>query len=641
MTMTTQGAPEAPRAETAAAADWLAFWPSQMAQLLDGFGKLGSRPLPAGAGRREEAAARPPQAPSGRRQRAEEPSSVDRLVHAAMGRFTQSISPVSLALAYFDWACHLASSPGKEEALVEKGLRKSVRFAVHAAHALAEPATPPCIEPLAHDRRFDHPAWQQAPFRFIYQWFLLNQQWWHNATTGVHGVSPHHEQVVSFVARQLLDVISPSNFIAANPELLETTLKSLGANLVQGAVNALEDWERVIAGRAPVGSEAFRPGKEIAATPGQVIYRNRLIELIQYAPATAEVDAEPVLIVPAWIMKYYILDLSPHNSLVRYLVERGHTVFMISWRNPGADDRDLGIEDYLRLGVLAALAAIEAIVPGRKVNAVGYCLGGTLLAIAASLLARGHRDVLNSVTLLAAQVDFTEAGELTLFIDESQLAYLEDVMWNQGYLDTRQMAGAFQLLRSNDMVWSRLVHEYLMGKREPLNDLMAWNADATRMPYRMHSEYLRRLFLDNDLVEGRYDVGGRPVALEDIRLPVFAVATESDHVAPWRSVYKLNLVLDTEVGFVLTSGGHNAGIVSEPGHPGRHYRLGVRKPGERYVDPETWQAGTAVAEGSWWPAFAAWLEGKATGKTPPPPMGAAEKGYPPLEPAPGTYVHQA
>jgi polyhydroxyalkanoate synthase len=256
-----------------------------------------------------------------------------------------------------------------------------------------------------------------------------------------------------------------------------------------------------------------------------------------------------MLIVPAWIMKYYILDLSPENSLVKYLVGRGHTVFMVSWRNPDANDRDLGMGDYLRLGVLEAIKAVQAIVPGRKVNAVGYCLGGTLLSIAASYLVQSGEDALKSVTLLAAQTDFSEAGELTLFIDESQVAYLEDIMWNQGYLHTQQMAGAFQLLRSNDLIWSMIVNQYLLGQRPPMSDLMAWNADATRMPYRMHSEYLRQLFLNNDLFEGHYKVDGRPIALSDMRVPMFVVGTERDHVSPWRSVYKINLVVDTEVTF--------------------------------------------------------------------------------------------
>jgi polyhydroxyalkanoate synthase len=296
------------------------------------------------------------------------------------------------------------------------------------------------------------------------------------------------------------------------------------------------------------------------------------------------------------------------------------------------------MDDYLRLGVLAALDAVNAIVPRRQVNAVGYCLGGTLLAIAAAYLGARRDDRLRSVTLLAAQTDFTEPGELSLFIDDSELNYLEDIMWRQGYLRTRQMAGAFQLLRSNDLVWSRIVNDYLLGKRQPMTDLMAWNADATRMPYRMHSEYLRRLFLKNDLFEGRYRVDDRPVALGDIRVPVFAVATETDHVAPWKSVYKINLAADTDVTFVLTSGGHNAGIVSEPGHRGRHFRLARRTDGDTYLAPDDWAAAAPERAGSWWPAWADWLAAAGSGRTAPPSTGAPAAGYAPLDPAPGRYV---
>jgi poly[(R)-3-hydroxyalkanoate] polymerase subunit PhaC len=563
---------------------------------------------------------------------------LNRLFHAAVARASLGISPAALALAFTDWWLHLASAPGKQLELAQKAVRKSVRLAVHAARSASHPDCDACIEPLIQDRRFADPLWRQAPYNLIYQSFLLTQQWWHNATTGVRGVSAQNEQIVSFVMRQILDVFAPTNFLPTNPVLLNRTLAEGGANLQRGAMNFLEDWERAVAGHKPVGADAYVVGRDVASTPGRVVYRNRLIELIQYEPATETVQAEPVLIVPAWIMKYYILDLSPENSLVRYLVDSGHTVFMISWRNPTAEDRDLGLDDYRRLGIESALDAIEAIVPERKIHALGYCLGGTLLSIAAAAEARDRRNRLKSATLLAAQTDFTEAGELTLFVNESQLSFLEDVMWQQGYLDTHQMSASFQLLRSNDLIWSRVLKQYLMGERESMNDLMAWNADGTRLPYRMHSEYLRQLFLDNDLAEGRYKVEDRPVALTDIRVPIFAVGTETDHVAPWRSVYKIHLLTDTEVTFVLTSGGHNAGIVSEPGHPHRHFRIMNRAADADYVDPDHWLTSADQRGGSWWPAWTDWLDTHSSGKVAPPAMGNPARGYEPLDAAPGTYV---
>jgi len=389
-----------------------------------------------------------------------------------------------------------------------------------------------------------------------------------------------------------------------------------------------------VLGQPPVGAERFVPGRHMTITPGKVVMRNRLAELIRYSPATPAVHPEPVLIVPAWIMKYYILDLSPANSLVRYLVERGHTVFMISWKNPGPADRGLSMDDYRRLGVMAALEAIGGIAPGRKVHCAGYCLGGTLAAIAAAAMAREGDERLATLTLLAAQADFEEAGELNLFIDDSQVSLLEDMMAAQGFLDTRQMAGAFQLLRSNDLIWSRRVREYMLGVREPMSDLMAWNADATRMPYAMHSEYLRRLFLRNDLAEARYPVEGRPIALKDLRLPLFAIGTEKDHVAPWRSVYKIVRLVDSEVTFLLASGGHNAGIVSEPGRNGRHYQVATHSHGAPYLDPDAWATQAQGHAGSWWPEWQEWLARRSSPPAAPPAMGEA------LCDAPGTYVLQ-
>jgi len=313
-------------------------------------------------------------------------------------------------------------------------------------------------------------------------------------------------------------------------------------------------------------------------------------------------------------------------------------VFILSWKNPTAADRDLGLEDYRWLGVMDALDAVTAIVPERKVQAVGYCLGGTLLTIAAAAMARDGDERLQSLTLLASEIDFRESGEIALFIDDSQLAWLEAGMWDKGYLDGRQMAGAFQMLNSRDLIWSRRVREYLLGERQTFNDLMAWNADVTRMPYRMHSEYLRRLYLDNDLAEGRYRVGGRPVALADIEVPMFIVGTVRDHVAPWPSVYKMHLLSDAELTFVLTSGGHNAGVVSEPGHPRRSFQIATRSAGERYLDPQQWRAQTPLHEGSWWPAWQHWLAQRSSARAAPPAMGSRRGAYAPLADAPGTYV---
>lgn len=564
---------------------------------------------------------------------------MDRATHAAIARTTGGLSPASLAGAWADWLLHLSLSPGKQLQLGEKAYRKWLRLArFTAACMLAGGRAEPCIDALPQDRRFRDPKWEQWPFNVAYQSFLLSQQWWHNATLGVPGVTQQHERVLEFASRQMLDVFSPSNWILTNPVVLQRTQHEAGRNLARGFQNWLEDCERLRGSRAAGGLEAFRPGHEVAATPGKVVYRNRLIELIQYAPATDAVHPEPILIVPAWIMKYYILDLSPHNSLVRHLVENGFTVFMISWLNPTPEDRELSMDDYRTLGVMDALSAVGTIVPERKVHGVGYCLGGTLLAIAAAALARTGDEEFASLSFFASQIDFTEAGELQLFITESQLAFLEDMMWEQGFLDTKQMAGTFQMLRSNDLIWSRLVHEYLMGERAPPIDLMAWNADATRMPYRMHSEYLRRLYLNNDLAEGRYFVDGQAVSVADITAPVFAVGTTSDHVAPWRSVHKMHLHLDTELTFVLTNGGHNAGIVAEPGHPRRQYRISTVSDQHLYLDAEAWLDEAVAHEGSWWPAWVSWLADRSGACASPPTMGNAAAGYAPMMDAPGRYV---
>ncbi|WP_231714855.1 PHA/PHB synthase family protein [Enhydrobacter aerosaccus] len=563
---------------------------------------------------------------------------MDRSLHAALARWTLGLSPAAVGAAYLDWAVHLAACPGKRFDLLGEAAKQMARFANYSWAASLQSPPPTIVEPLPQDRRFAGAGWQHWPFNILSQGFLLQEQWWQAATSNVRGVSRHHEAMVQFGARQILDTLSPSNFLPTNPELLARTASEGGTNLLHGLQHMAEDWQRQVTHQPPVGADEFKVGVNLATSPGKVVLRNRLIELIQYAPRTEKVRPEPILIVPAWIMKYYILDLSETDSLVRYLTEQGFTVFMISWKNPGPAERDLGMEDYRTLGVMAALDAISAIVPSVKVHALGYCLGGTLLTIAAATMAREGDQRLKSVTLLAAQVDFSEAGELTLFIDESQVAFLEDMMWEQGGLDASQMAGTFRLLRSNDLLWSYIQRNYLLAERPPLNDLMAWNADATRMPYRMHSEYLRHLFLDNDLAEGRYLTGGKPVAISDIRVPIFAVGTEWDHVAPWRSTYKIHLLADCAITYVLTVGGHNAGIVSAIDRPNRSYRIATRDAGGAYLDPDRWLDEATRHEGSWWPALTAWLGAHSGEPVAPPALGAAEAGYPPIGDAPGTYV---
>ncbi|MCZ8546235.1 alpha/beta fold hydrolase [Mesorhizobium qingshengii] len=564
---------------------------------------------------------------------------VDRLVHAGMAQASFGISPISLLQALQDWGVHLAISPGKQYELYVKAIEKSARLATFLASCIERKGlSQPCISPLPQDRRFGHSGWQVFPFSAYQQSFLLWQQWWHNATSDVHGVSAKHERLVEFYSRQFLDMLSPSNFVGSNPEVLSKTMGEGGSNLWAGLANLVDDLARQSAGRPAAGTDHFRPGLEVAATPGDVVYRNEFIELIQYRPVTETVKSEPILIVPAWIMKYYILDLSPHNSLIRYLVAQGFTVFCISWRNPGREQREWSIDHYRSHGVMAAIDAISDVTSGAKVHAVGYCLGGTLLSIAASAMARDGDDRLKSLSLIAAQIDFEEPGELGLFIDESQVSMLEDLMWSEGFLDQRRMAGTFQMLHSQDLIWSRIVREYLIGERPPMSDLMAWNADATRMPYRMQSEYLRQLYLGNDLSQGRFQVDGRPVHVEDIKVPVFALGTVTDHVAPWRSVFKLTHLLDTDIDFVLTSGGHNAGVVSEPGHPGRSYKRLQHVSGQPHPDPETWSASAAAVDGSWWREWADWLALHSGAGIPPLPAGGGTGRYRPVCTAPGTYV---
>ncbi len=575
--------------------------------------------------------------------RAATTEAIDQAFRAAISKLTGGLSPTTFATAWTDWAMQLATSPGRQWELAADAMRRAGDTLQFAQRAASGEALPPS-EGLAADAdpRFVADAWSQYPFNVMARGYQQSAGWLKSLPKDVDGLRQYHGELVEFTVRQWLEALSPTNFLASNPELLELTRAEGGKNLIRGAEHLVEDIGRVLKKQGPVGTEGFEVGKAVAATPGKVVLRNDLIELIQYSPTTADVHAEPVLIVPAWIMKYYILDLSAKNSLVKYLVDQGHTVFMVSWKNPDAGDRDFGMDEYVALGFRAAVDAVSKIVPKKKIHATGYCIGGTLLAIGAATLAREQDERLGSLTFLAAQTDFSEPGELSLFINRSQLAMLEAQMHQEGVLDSKQMAGAFQMLRPRDLIWAPMIQSYVKGARDPMIDLMAWNADGTRMPYKMHTEYLYRLYLDNELSSGRFPVHGEPVRLSDIKAPIFVVGTETDHVAPWKSVYKLeHLVLSNDYTFLLTSGGHNAGIVSGPVHPKRKHRVRSRTLADPHLAPDEWLATTPPAQGSWWPVWQQWLVAHSGARIKPPALGAPKTGYPVLDDAPGNYVRQA
>ena len=563
---------------------------------------------------------------------------LDRASRAAAAYMSAGVSPHAFIEAWSDWALHLAQAPGRQLELAERAQANMAKLMAQSLLPRTDAA--PAFVPKAYDHRFSHPGWEKPPFRNMQQGFLAVQDWWDYATDHLRGLRPEDADRTRFMARQMLDLLSPSNFPALNPEIIEETRKSNGKNLAEGARNFMNDFVNTVAQVHEPAPEGFQIGKDLACTPGEVVFRNDLFELIQYVPRTDQVQAEPILIVPAWIMKYYILDLSPHNSMVKYLLDQGFTVFMISWCNPTADQADLSLEDYRERGVMAALDTVNAIVPEAKVHAIGYCLGGTILGIAAATMAREKDERFASISLMAAQVDFAEAGELLLFLDESQIAFLEDIMWEKGYLDRPQMARAFSAIRSEDLIYSRAVRRYYLGKEDLPTDMGVWVSDTTRMPARMHSEYLRGLFLENRLTAGRFAVKGRVIALKDISAPIFAVGTETDHIAPWKSVYKTQLFTDSDMTFVLTSGGHNSGIINEPKLARGHHRISPRTAGALYVGPDAWVTQNAPQPGSWWPAWTTWLEEKSSGVVPAPSIGAPDKGLVPIVAAPGTYVHQ-
>jgi polyhydroxyalkanoate synthase subunit PhaC len=517
-----------------------------------------------------------------------------------------------------------------------------VRF-LQVWHNVAERGVDPTVAPLVMpepgDRRFRDPAWDRNPvFDLIRQQYLLASRWVEDELQQLTGIEPRAAQQVAFYTRQFVQALAPTNFLLTNPEALTATLETRGENLVAGLGNLLADIERG-RGRLRVSTsdlEAFVVGRDLATTPGAVIFRNELMELLQYEPTTEQVYRRPLLIVPPWINKYYVLDLRPENSFVRWAVAQGYTVFVISWVNPDEQLAATTFEDYMVAGPLAALDAIERATGEREVSGLGYCLGGTLLtATLAHLAAQGDARV-TSCTLLAAQVDFSESGELAVFATEGQIEAIERRMAaNGGFLDADTMMTTFNMLRANDLIWSYVVSNYLLGREPPPFDLLFWNADATRMPAPMESYYLRNMYLRNALVEpGALTLGGTPIDLGRVRVPVYAHAAREDHIAPYHSVFKLTQYLGGPVRFVLAGSGHIAGVVNPPAAEKYGHLVSERSSG--FANAAEWVQQAEERAGSWWVDWDRWLSDRSgelvAARTP------GSDALPPLEPAPGSYV---
>jgi polyhydroxyalkanoate synthase len=492
--------------------------------------------------------------------------------------------------------------------------------------------TSPVIQADPKDKRFHDDAWHQNEiFDFIKQSYLLSARYVTKTVGDVEGLDPKTARKVDFYARQFVDAMSPSNFVLTNPEVLRKTAETGGENLLRGLNNLLTDLER---GHGKLSikmtdRDAFKLGENIAVSPGKVVYQNELMQLIQYSPSTDAVLKRPLLILPPWINKFYILDLRPKNSFVRYAVSQGHTVFMVSWVNPDEQLADAGFEDYMKKGVFAALDAIERATGERDVNAIGYCLGGTLLGTTLAWMARKGDDRIKSATFFVTMLDFQEAGELGVFIDEEQLKALEEKMNARGYLDGAEMSTTFNMLRANDLIWSFVVNNYLLGNEPFPFDLLYWNSDATRMPARFHSFYLRHMYQENLLAQpDAIELDGVKLDLGQIKVPAYFLSTREDHIAPWRSTYRGTQLLGGENRFVLAASGHIAGVVNPPeGGKYNHWVNNALPP-----DPQAWLEGATEMAGSWWPDWNRWVTAKAPAKV------AARTPTDAGEDAPGGYV---
>lgn len=495
----------------------------------------------------------------------------------------------------------------------------------------------PVIVPDNRDRRFKDEAWQEnAVFDFFKQSYLLSARLIQDYVKDVDGLDPKDIKKIDFYTRQFIDAMSPSNFLMTNPEVLKATIESNGENLVKGMENLLEDIERGNGNLriSMTDYSAFAVGKNLAVTKGKVIYRNDLIELIQYEPTTKEVYKVPLLVIPAWINKYYILDLQPENSCVKWAVDQGYTVFVISWVNPDERLSEKTFDDYMTEGPIAAMDAIEQATGEKQISVIAYCLGGTLLSVVLAWLhAKGKQDRIKSATYLTTMIDFTEAGELSVFIDEEQLKMLESRMSKNGYLEGSEMAMTFNMLRANDLIWSFVVNNYLLGKDPFPFDLLYWNSDSTRMPARMHSFYLRNMYQKNLLVKpNALTICGVPIDLSTIKTPAYMLSTREDHIAPWKSTYAATKIFKGDVRFVLAASGHIAGVINPPSKKKYCHWVNEKLP----ASPDEWLDGATENSGSWWPDWDKWQRDFAGEKLPARIIGEGK--LKPLEDAPGSYV---
>ena len=545
------------------------------------------------------------------------------------------LDPAVISTAYQELWQQMLTNPGR---IVEAQVALWQDYAKlweSTARRMAGEEVEPTVTPAAGDRRFTDDAWSENPlYDHIKQSYLLASKFMLSTVRETDGLDPHTAQKVDFYTRQFVDALAPTNFAMTNPEVARRTVETGGENLVQGLSNMLEDLERG-QGRLRVRMtdlEKFKLGENVAVTPGKVVYENDLMQLLQYAPTTETVRTRPLLVIPPWINKYYILDLRPKNSFIRWAVDQGHTVFVISWVNPDGHLAEKSMDDYLLEGPVAALDAIGQATGEERVNAIGYCLGGTLLAATLAWLKARERDAIASATFFTTMVDFEEPGELGVFIDDEQLALIEESMQEKGYFDGAKMAEAFNLLRANDLIWSFVINNYLMGKDPFPFDLLYWNSDSTRMPRAMHSAYLRDMYQHNRLREpGGISLDGVSIDLTTIDLPIYILSTREDHIAPWRSTYAATRLYRGPIRFVLAMSGHIAGVVNPPAaNKYGHFT------GELAPTPDAWLESATAHDGSWWPDWDAWVSAHGGGESEPREPGAGA--LPVIEDAPGRYV---